>query len=221
VSDRTVKRAPRWFYQVARTVVITFCKIWFRVSYEGTDRLPKDAPYVIAPIHRSNVDTFVVGCMTRRRVRFMAKDSLWKVKPLGVFIETVGGFPVRRGSADVEAIKTALGLLAEGEPVVLFPEGARQTGPIVQPLFDGAVYVAAKAGVPIVPVGVGGSERCMPKGSKLIYPYKVHVIVGDPISPPAIVGRRVDRAELAKVTDELSATLQTLFDAAQIRAGVR
>ena len=146
MSDRTVKRAPRWFYQVARTVVITFCKIWFRVSYEGTDRLPKDASYVIAPIHRSNVDTFVVGCMTRRRVRFMAKDSLWKVKPLGVFIETVGGFPVRRGSADVEAIKTALGLLAEGEPVVLFPEGARQTGPIVQPLFDGAVYVAAKGG---------------------------------------------------------------------------
>ena len=128
----------------------------------------------------------------------MAKDSLWKVKPLGLFIETVGGFPVRRGSADVEAIKTALGLLAAGEPVVLFPEGARQSGPIVQPLFDGAVYVAAKAGVPIVPVGVGGSERCMPKGSKLVYPYKIHVIVGDPISPPTIVGRRVDRAELAK-----------------------
>ena len=126
MSDRTVKKPPRWFYQVARTVVITFCKIWFRVSYEGTERLPKDVPYVIAPIHRSNVDTFVVGCVARRRVRFMAKDSLWKVKPLGLFIETVGGFPVRRGSADVEAIKTALGLLAAGEPVVLFPEGTRQ-----------------------------------------------------------------------------------------------
>lgn len=216
-----MNRSPLWFYKLARLVVITWCKIWFRVSYEGADRLPADGSYVIAPIHRSNVDTFVVGCVTRRRVRFMAKDSLWKVKPLGAFISTVGGFPVRRGSADVEAIKTALSLLAAGEPVVLFPEGARQSGPIVQPLFDGAVYVAAKAGVPIVPVGVGGSERCMPKGSKFIYPYKVHVIVGDPIAPPAIVGRRVDRAELAKVTDELSASLQALFDAAQIRAGVR
>ena len=220
MTDRTVKRPPRWFYQVARTVVITFCKIWFRVSYEGTDRLPATGPYVVAPIHRSNIDTFVVGCMTRRRLRFMAKDSLWKVKPLGLFIETVGGFPVHRGTADVDAIKTALNLLKD-EPVVLFPEGARQSGPIVQPLFDGAVYVAAKAGVPIVPVGVGGSERCMPKGSKLIYPRKIHVIVGDPIAPPAIVGRRVDRAELAKTTEELSNTLQALFDAAQIRAGVR
>ena len=103
---------------------------------------------------------------------------------------------------------------------MLFPEGARQSGPIVQPLFDGAVYVAAKAGVPIVPVGVGGSERCMPKGSKLIYPQ-------DPRDR-----RRPDRAardrrsssrprELAKTTEELSNSLQALFDAAQIRAGVR
>jgi 1-acyl-sn-glycerol-3-phosphate acyltransferase len=151
----------------------------------------------------------------------MAKDSLWKVKPLGKFVETVGAFPVSRGSVDVEAIKTALGILAAGEPVVLFPEGARQTGPLVQPLFDGAVYVAAKAGVPIVPVGVGGSERCMPKGSKLIYPYKIHVIVGDPIPAPPVVGRRVDRDALAKVTAELKENLQTLFDAAQIAAGVR
>jgi 1-acyl-sn-glycerol-3-phosphate acyltransferase len=215
-----VKRAPLWFYQLARVFVITFCKIWFRVSYEGIDRLPTSGSYVVAPIHRSNLDTFVVGCMTRRRLRFMAKDSLWKVKPLAAFIEAVGGFPVHRGTADVEAIKTALELLKE-EPVVLFPEGARQSGPIVQPLFDGAVYVAAKAGVPIVPVGVGGSERCMPKGSKLIYPYKIHVIVGDPIDPPPILGRRVDRAELAKVTDQLASTLQTLFDTAQIHAGVR
>ena len=216
-----MKKPPLWFYKLARAVVITFCKIWFRVSYEGTEKLPKTGPYVIAPIHRSNIDTFVVGCITRRRVRFMAKDSLWKIKPLGAFVATVGGFPVHRGSADVEAIKTALAILAEGEPIVLFPEGARQSGPIVQPLFDGAVYVAAKAGVPVVPVGVGGSERCMPKGSKLVYPYKIHVIVGDPIPPPAIVGRRVDRAELAKTTEELSNNLQALFDAAQIRAGVR
>ena len=216
-----MKQPPMWFYRLARVVVITFCKVWFRVSYEGTHRLPAEGAYVIAPIHRSNLDTFVVGCVTHRRVRFMAKDSLWKVKPLGKFVETVGAFPVSRGSVDVEAIKTALGILAAGEPVVLFPEGARQTGPLVQPLFDGAVYVAAKAGVPIVPVGVGGSERCMPKGSKLIYPYKIHVIVGDPIPAPPVVGRRVDRDALAKVTAELKDNLQTLFDAAQIAAGVR
>ena len=64
---------------------------------------------------------------------------------------------------------------------MLFPEGERKSGPLVQPLFDGAVYVALKAGVPIVPVGIGGSERVMPKGAKFIYPRKVHVVIGAPI----------------------------------------
>ena len=61
-------------------------------------------------------------------------------------------------------------MLERGEPLVLFPEGERKCGPIVQPLFDGAAYIAVKAGVPIVPVGIGGSERAMPKGAKFIYP---------------------------------------------------
>ena len=61
-------------------------------------------------------------------------------------------------------------MLEAGEPLVLFPEGERKSGPIVQPLFDGATYVAVKAGVPIVPVGIGGSERAMPKGAKFIFP---------------------------------------------------
>ena len=67
---------------------------------------------------------------------------------------------------------------------MLFPEGERKAGPVVQPLFDGAAYVAAKAGVPIIPVGIGGCERAMPKGAKFIFPRKVHVIVGEPIQVP-------------------------------------
>ena len=63
----------------------------------------------------------------------------------------------------------------------------------MQPLFDGAAYVALKAGVPIMPVGIGGSERVMPKGARFIRPNKVHVVVGPPIVPPATDGGRVPR----------------------------
>ena len=70
-----------------------------------------------------------------------------------------------RGSADREALRRCVAVLEAGEPLVLFPEGERKSGPTVQPLFDGAVYVALRAGVPIVPVGIGGSERVMPKGA--------------------------------------------------------
>ena len=97
-------------------------------------------------------------------------------------------------------------MLEAGEPLVLFPEGERKSGPTVQPLFDGAAYVALKAGVPIVPVGIGGSEAVMPKGARFIRPRKVHVIVGAPIMP-AIGGRgaRAARRRSATLTDELHA----------------
>ena len=86
---------------------------------------------------------------------------------------------------------------------MLFPEGERKTGPIVQPLFDGAAYVAVKAGVPIVPVGIGGSERAMPKGAKFISPRKVHVVIGKPIlQTTAVTGSPKEQRDAARqVTD--------------------
>ncbi len=81
-----------------------------------------------------------------------------------------GPFRSTGARPDREALRTCEEALREGEPVVLFPEGTRQSGPAVQPLFEGASFVAARAGVPIVPVGIGGSEWAMPKGKKRILP---------------------------------------------------
>src|SRR5262245_64750914 len=114
----------------------------------------------------------------------MGKDSLWKGQPISWLLSALGGFPVVRGTADREALKRCIAVLEAGEPLVLFPEGERKSGPVVQPLFDGAAYVALRAGVPIVPVGIGGSERGMPKGTKFIRPHRVHAIVGPPITLP-------------------------------------
>ncbi|HEY3483940.1 MAG TPA: lysophospholipid acyltransferase family protein, partial [Ilumatobacteraceae bacterium] len=111
-------------------------------------------------------------------------------------------------------------VLQNGEPLVVFPEGERKSGPIVQPLFDGAVYIALKAKVPIVPVGIGGSEGIMPKGARWLRPAKVHIIVGTPIEPPASDSKRVPRGVVKAASAELHAELQRLFDEAQARAGL-
>ena len=74
----------------------------------------------------------------------MGKDSLWKRQPAAWVLSALGGFPVTRGTADREALKRCIAVLEAGEPLVLFPEGERKSGPIVQPLFDGAAYVAAQ-----------------------------------------------------------------------------
>ena len=213
--------ASRAAYRVTRTIVVVVTRLFTRMRIEGREHVPSTGPFVLAPVHRSYVDTPIAACVTPRRLRFMGKDTLWRNRFSGWALSALGGFPVTRGTADRQALQRCIAVLESGEPLVLFPEGERKSGPVVQPLFDGAVYVAVKAGVPIVPVGIGGSEGVMPKGKKLLYPKKVHVIVGAPIPPPvAPEGGRLPRSAMRDHSATLHAELQRLFDAAQTRAGI-
>lgn len=211
----------RAMYRLLRSLIYLVGKLVFRVTVVGSEKVPTDRPFVLAPVHRSNIDFALVSLVTRRRLRYMAKDSLWKNRLLGRFVEFNGGFAVRRGSADREALRICSAVLAQGEPLVMFPEGTRQSGPAVAELFDGPAYVACKAGVPIVPVGIGGSEAVMPKGSKFIRPKKLALVVGDPIEPPAPAegARSTSRKAVKALTDELRDEVQRLFDEAQERVG--
>ena len=102
---------------------------------------------------------------------------------------------MHRGTPDREALRRCEEAVRAGEPVVLFPEGTRQSGPTVQPLFEGAAFVAARAGVPIVPVGIGGSEWAMPKARSGSRPVKVVMVVG-----PALAAHRPGRRGGSGVT---------------------
>jgi 1-acyl-sn-glycerol-3-phosphate acyltransferase len=212
-------RISRVFYTLFRAVVMGVCVGYTRTRVIGKHNIPKNGAFLLAPIHRSNIDTPLVAAVTSRRMRFMGKDSIWKIKPIGWIISSLGAFPVTRGSADREALKRCIAVLEAGEPLVLFPEGTRQSGPVVQPLFDGAAYVAVKAGVPIIPVGIGGSEGVMPKGSKMIYPRKCVLVIGEPIVAVADESGRIPRSAVKDITEKLSVDLQRLFDEAQRLAG--
>ena len=187
------------------------------MSVEGLENVPKTGAFVVAPVHRSNVDTPIVAIVTKRRLRYMGKDSLWKKPAFAWMLSALGGFPVSRGSADREALKRCVEVLQGGEPLVLFPEGERKSGLEVQPLFDGAAYVAGRADVPILPVGIGGSEAAMPKGAKFVYPKKVYVIIGEPIRVPVGENGRVPRNAVRQTSDDLRKILQDLYDRAQAR----
>ena len=209
----------RSFYQLIRFLVVSICRTYCRMTVSGQENIPQTGPFVLAPVHRSYIDTPIASGCTRRRMRFMGKDSMWKRQPLNWMLSALGAFPVTRGSADREAIMRAIQVLKSGEPLVLFPEGERKSGPVVQPLMDGAAYVACKAGVSIIPVGIGGSERVMGKGAKFIYPRKLVVIIGKPIPVPASVDGRMPRSAVKEVTTQLHEQLQQLFDEAQNQAG--
>ena len=212
-------RASMITYRVFRSRVCWFTQAFTRMHIDGRDRLPQTAAYVLAPVHRSYVDTPSVACVTTRRVRFMGKQEMWKYRPYGWLISALGAFPVNRGTADREALVRCITVLEGGEPLVLFPEGERKDGPRVHPLFDGAAYVAARAGVPIVPVGIGGSARVMPRHAKMIHPRKVHVVIGEPITIEAGPNGRAPRRAITEASERLSVELQRLFDLAESRVG--
>lgn len=210
--------ASRIFYRFVWLLVVPLARLYTRLTISGREHLPTEGAFVLAPVHRSYLDTPFAGSVRWRRMRFMGKDTMWKYRSSGWVFSALGAFPVTRGTADRESLRRAIEVLEMGDPLVLFPEGERKRGPDVQPLFDGAIYIAIKAGVPIVPVGIGGSERVMPKGARFVFPRKVHIEVGPPIPPPvAPEGRRLPRTAYRDHSERLHAELQLLFDRAMER----
>ena len=217
---RPMTRGDRLTYFCTRWVIMGVSKVLFRVEVQGAEHLPKHGPCIVAPVHRSNLDTPILAWITARRLRFMGKDSLWSTSFGHWYLTALGGFPVARGTADREALRACQAIIDRGEPLVMFPEGTRHYGEKVADLFDGPAFIAARTGAPIIPVGIGGSERVMPKGSKMLRPKKVVLVVGAPIQPPVSTGR-VPRRVVRELTESLQVELQRLFDVAQQRAGVR
>lgn len=211
-------RAERLLYGFVRGALVGWARVWLRVEYRGLDNVPTDRPFILAPVHRSNIDFLLAAGCARRRQRFLAKDTLWK-PGFGRLWSALGGIPVARGTADREALRACEAVVAGGEPLVMFPEGTRQSGPEVQPLFDGPAFVQSRTGAPIVPVGIGGSERAMPKGAKGIRPVKVVVMIGQPLEASEATGAKALRAARRARTAELYPRIQELFDEAQRRAG--
>ena len=217
---RRMSLLDRVAYRFFWSLLWLVCKAWFRFRVVGGENLPADEAYILAPVHRSYLDTPVGGMVTARRQRFLGKESLWNNRAAGRFLTIVGGFPVERGTADRAALRACQDVLERGEPMVMFPEGTRQHGPVVEAdlMHAGPAFVAARAGVPLVPMGIAGTDYAMPGSSMLIRPVRVVMVVGEPIRPPVVDGR-IPRRMVDELTERLRVGLQECFDEAQRLAG--
>lgn len=218
-------RGARAMYRLLRLLLTGASKLWFRVTVSGTENVPASGGYILAPgAHRSILDTPIAALASPRILRYMGAENYFGIPGLGFFLRAMGGFPVERSMTDRTALRVAEGVLAQGEPLVVFPEGTRQEGPLITEMKEGASFLACRTGVPIVPVGIGGAARAMPKGGRFPRPRRIAVVVGSAIHPPARDGGpgggRVKRSAVRNLTEELQADLQALFDEAQRRASV-
>ncbi|MCB1011647.1 MAG: 1-acyl-sn-glycerol-3-phosphate acyltransferase [Microthrixaceae bacterium] len=209
---RAVGRVGDLTYRFLCNLGRLLAKVIWRFEVSGRERLPTVGPYILCPVHRSYVDFLVAGMAVPRRMRFMAKDSLWKAPRFGRFLEFIGAFPVDREHADRTALRRAEEAVAGGEPLVMFPEGRRQEGAEVTEMQQGPAFVACRNRVPLVPVAIGGSDRAMPIGSKMVHFAKVKVVIGEPIYPDVPLEGRVPRRVVAETTEQLRIAIQGLYD---------
>jgi 1-acyl-sn-glycerol-3-phosphate acyltransferase len=208
----SISTAGRFTHRLIQSIVVIFTKVLWRQEVDGTERLPTGVPYVIAPVHRSYVDFLIVSAAVPRVQRFMAKDSVWKYPLGGRFLAFIGAFPVNREAADRAAIRRCDDAIKGGDPIVMFPEGRREFGPEVQELYHGPAWVACRNRVPIVPIAIGGSDRAMPRGAKMVYPARVRVLIGEPIYPDVVPTGHVPRRVVTELTATLHDEMQRLYD---------
>jgi 1-acyl-sn-glycerol-3-phosphate acyltransferase len=211
------------FYTAVRWTVAYGSSLLFRAKVRGLERLPRAGGYVIAPSHRSMMDIPFAGWLTPRRLRYMGKQELFRIPVLGPAFRALGGFPVKRDGSDAKAVREAIEMLKLGEILLVFPEGTRQHGPKIEPLQPGAAYLALRAGVPVVPVGIAGTEEIFRShGRKIPRLGRVAIVVGEPIVPPPRDKGVVPRAEVDALTARLHEALQQVFGEAYAqRDGVR
>jgi 1-acyl-sn-glycerol-3-phosphate acyltransferase len=225
LDPRPPTLGARVLYAVCRFIAVGASRVVFPGPVIGKENLPKTGGYIIAPLHRSNIDFLIVARISRRRLRYLAKAEIWRFARLGRFIERLGALPVHRESTDRDSFNRSLAVLQAGEPLMVFPEGTRREGREVGELREGAAYLALRAGVPLVPIGLAGTDRALAKRHRLPRPSPVRVVVGAPVMRPAgSVGTRVPRALVRSTTEELAAAIQQASDDARallsIHAGV-
>jgi 1-acyl-sn-glycerol-3-phosphate acyltransferase len=167
-----------FLYGIVRRGAILAYKIWYRVSFEGVENIPdpKDGTFVVACNHRSYADPVLLALKIKRPCCFMAKEELFKNPLFSALIRFFGAFPVRRGAGDDGIIDTAVGKLKTGKNLAIFPEGSRSKDGKVGRGKTGVALIAARAGVPVLPVGIAYE-------GKLHFGTKVTVRYGKPISP--------------------------------------
>jgi 1-acyl-sn-glycerol-3-phosphate acyltransferase len=203
------------YYQTVRTIVGGGSCALYRVRIRNRDRLPKQGGYVLAPSHRSMIDIPYAAWLSPRPLRYMGKASLFRIPVAGSFFRSLGGFAVARDGTDRKALRDSIAMLNAGDVLLIYPEGTRQHGPKIQPLQPGAAYLALRAGVPIVPVGIAGTEEVL-RSHRVKVPRfgRGAMVVGEPLVTPPRDGGVVSRERVDALTAQLHDALQVVFDEA-------
>lgn len=170
-----------------------------RMTVQGLEKVPATGGALLVANHQSMLDIPVIGTRVKRSITFVARDTLRKNPILRFVLHTCGGITVKRGSADRAALAAIITALQAGECVAIFPEGTRSKDGSVKAFQRGALVVAKRAKVPIIPIGLAGTGAAWPAGKALPGPGRIGMVVGDAIAADTSDAAEVARAAVAEL----------------------
>lgn len=188
-DDSRAQRRMGVTYVLGRVVITPLARLIYRPRIEGKDLVPKTGPVIFASNHLSFIDSIAIPVAAPRRVHFLAKSSYFEGTGFSgwasrQFFTSIGAIPVRRGAgqAALDALEQQRVLLEAGSAVALYPEGTRSMDGRLYKGRTGVAFLALQTGAPVVPVGLIGTDKVMPKGATIPSPkHRITVKFGQPL----------------------------------------
>jgi len=197
-----------WFYYVARVIARALFALLTRLEVKGKENIPRQGALLVVANHLNLADPPLLGISLERRMMFMAKEELFRSKLTAYFVSSFGAFPVHRRRLDREAIRQSQQVLADGLALIMFPEATRSKTARLQPAFPGSALIARRSGVPILPVGISGTEGV--KGIGWIWHRpRITVNIGRPFYLPS--SKKLTKAGLAENTSSIMERIAELL----------
>jgi len=184
------------FYKIVVIIMRLYLRVFNRWTISGRENIPSQGPLVLIGNHVSYWDPVILACSVNREVHFMAKAELFKVPIFRQIIKWLHAFPVKRGSADRNALRISAELLNQGKVLALFPEGTRSKTGELLPFKPGAALFALRAKAPIVPIMLLGTRSTFP----LTLRGKIEVRIGEPICFNELFEQKISNEQLEEAT---------------------
>jgi len=204
----------RAMWVVGRVILWLLTLILFRLRTRGMENVPKKGGVLLVTNHQSFLDPPLIGIALRRQIHYMARETLFKGGFLQWLAETLNTFPVKRGQADLAAVRMAVERLDKGFVVNIFPEGTRTEDGSIGTIAPGVALIVGRCKTPvsIVPVVIDGAFEAWPRTQRLPHPGRIRIVYGKPILPEEFKGLK--GAELAARIREAMVGMQRAMGSA-------
>jgi 1-acyl-sn-glycerol-3-phosphate acyltransferase len=198
-------RLRRLWYHLSQSVVVALAFLFYRVRIFGKENVPQDGPLLVVSNHQSFLDPILCQTWIWRPFHFVPRDTLLENAFWGTLIKSYYLIPIRRGQADVAAMKTIIEFLRQGKVVCLYPEGTRTPDGRIGQIKPGFSLMSRRSGAAVLPMVIDGMFEAWPRTQKYPKPGRVGVMYGKPFSADYIKSLG-DEA----FAEELTATLRRM-----------